>query len=240
MSSNLLLLKHKSVLFAEDDKIVQEQMSAILGMIFQTVFLAKDGEEALHIYEEKRPDILLLDIMMPGRDGLKLIAQIRQSDYTTPIVILTSFKKQDYLIKAANLAIDGYLIKPVALQSIIDTMCSAIQRTSQHNRIIKLSDNTYYNDGTKEILQNNHIVTLGVKEYELFELLLRNAPNVVTKDEIENRLWVDNPACDSAIKGLVLRIRKKLGDDVIHSVRGLGYRLHIAEDDSCQIGAYDE
>ena len=143
MSMDVLLLRNKNILLAEDDKVVREQMGATLEMVFREVFVVKDGEEAFRVYEEKKPDILLVDIMMPKKDGLKLVKQIREKDYDTPIVMLSSFSDQEYLMKALNLSVDGYLIKPIALQNIIDTLCSALKRRTSDVKIIRLAKDIY-------------------------------------------------------------------------------------------------
>ncbi len=227
MSIDLLLLKNKSVLFAEDDKVVREQMREILELIFKNVMIAKDGEEAFQMYEEKKPDILLIDIMMPKKDGLKLAKQIRQNDYNIPIVVLTSFVDRNLLMKSVNLSLDGYLVKPAGLNTITDTICKAIKRKSIDLKILKIAEGTYYNHGTKELTKNGKKISLGVKEQEFFELLLNNYTKTVTKEKIEHTLWIDKPACDSALKFLVSRLRKKLGKETIVSVRGIGYKLNF-------------
>jgi len=225
MSTDLLFLKSKSILFAEDDKIVREQMGDILSMVFKEVFIAKDGEEAHVLYEERRPDILLLDIMMPKKDGLKLVKQIRLEDYDTPIVILSSFSNQEYLMKALNLSIDGYLIKPVSLQSILDAMNNAIKRRTDDMRLLNIGKGVYYNANTKEMYKNGIAVSLGEKELKFLTLLIDNHSKVLAKEEIEERLWTEKPPCDTALKCIVSRIRKKLGNDLVVSVRGIGYKI---------------
>ena len=91
MIGNLLLLKSKTVLFAEDDKIIKSQITEVLEMIFKKVFSVEDGKKAYDVYQEEKPDILISDIKMPNMDGLTLIEKIRQTDYETPIILLTSF-----------------------------------------------------------------------------------------------------------------------------------------------------
>lgn len=226
MVKNLLVLKNKTVLFAEDDAIMREQTTEILSMIFKKVYTAKDGEEAYDLYEDEKPDLILTDIKMPKKDGLKLIKQIRQKDYTTPIVLLTSFADSDMLINAANLSIDGYLIKPIEFDQLILSVCSAIQRTQQDLGLIKLKPDLFYNASTQEIYYKGDVITFGAKEQELLLLLLRNRHKTITKEDIATALWPLDPICDSAIKNLILRIRKKLGEDLIVSVRGIGYRLN--------------
>ena len=226
MVNNLFILQNKSILFAEDDTVMREQTSEILEMMFQKVYTAKDGVEAYEIYEDYKPDIIITDIKMPKKDGLKLIKQIRKHDYTTPIILLTSFNDYTMLINAANLSVDGYLIKPIQLEQLTLTLCTSIQRIQKDLGLMKLREDLFYNIGTKEIFYKGMLVTLGAKEHELLELLIQRRHLVVSKEEIAEQLWPLDPICDSAIKNLILRLRKKLGDDLIVSVRGIGYRIN--------------
>lgn len=221
----MMLLKEKSVLFAEDDMITRVQMTEILGILFAKVYTACDGEEAYKIFEEESPDIIITDIKMPKRDGINLIKRIRQSNYKIPIILMTSFAEQKLLLDAANLSIDGYLVKPVELEKLTFAVCKAIQRTNKKEGLIALGRNLFYNSATKELYQNGIVVTLGVKEQELLVLLLHNRDRTITKEEIGRKLWPIDPICESAIKNIILRLRKKLGLDIIISVRGIGYRL---------------
>ncbi len=226
MIHNLLLLKEKTVLFAEDDTITRTQMREILEMLFAKVYSASDGEEAYTIFEEESIDIVITDIKMPKQDGLNLIRRIRQNNYTIPIILLTSFAEQDLLLNAANLSIDGYLVKPIELEKLTFAVCKAIQRTQKEEEgLIILGKKLYYNSATKELYYNGNVVVLGIKEQELLQLLIANRHKTVTKTEIGKALWPLDPICESAIKNIVLRLRKKLEIDIIISVRGIGYRL---------------
>ncbi len=216
MIGDLLLLKDKSILFAEDDKVARVQMTDVLSMIFGKVFSAKDGEEAYRMYEDEKPDLIITDIKMPKIDGLKLVKQIRRNDYDTPIIMLTSFAEQDLLMSAANLSIDGYLVKPVELGGIVDTICKAMKRTHREAGLIELGKDIFYNSATKELYQNGTLVSLGIKEQELLALLMSNKTKTVSKDEIARELWPLDPICESAVKNLVLRIRKKLGAESLY------------------------
>lgn len=229
MIKNMLLLKEKNVLFAEDDIITRTKMKEILEMLFAKVYTACEGEEAFRLYEDESPDIIITDIKMPKNDGLSLIKRIRQHNYKIPIILLTSFAEQELLLNAANLSIDGYLVKPVELEKLTFTICKAIQRTHKNEGLIVLGKNLFYNSATKELYNKGAVVMLGVKEQELLVLLLNNRHTTVTKDEIGKTLWPLDPICDSAIKNIILRLRKKLGIDIIISVRGIGYRLDTRE-----------
>lgn len=227
MIRNMVLLKEKSALFAEDDTITRIQMCEILEMLFRKVYAAEDGEEAYRIYEDESPDIVITDIKMPKSDGLTLVKRIRQHNYEIPIILLTSFAEEDLLLNAANLSIDGYLVKPVELEKLTFKICKAIQRTHKNEGLIILGKHLFYNSATKELYYNGSMVSLGIKEQELLLLLINNSHKTVTKDQIGKALWPLDPICDSAIKNIVLRLRKKLELEIIVSVRGVGYRLDI-------------
>jgi DNA-binding response OmpR family regulator len=225
MVNDVLLLKNKTVLFAEDDITMRTQIAEILEMLFKKVFVANDGSRAYEFYVEEKPDMVISDIKMPTMDGLSLIEKIRKSDYEIPVILLTSFTEQELLVNAANLSIDGYIIKPVDLNSLVKTINKAMQRASKNQGLIPLGKEIYYNTGTQEIYQNGEIVLLGYKELELIKLLISKFPKTVDKEEISETLWPYEAICESSIKNLVLRIRKKLGEEIIVSVRGIGYRL---------------
>jgi DNA-binding response OmpR family regulator len=225
MIRNMLLLKDKRVLYAEDDHITRTQTAEVLEMLFAHVYTASDGEEAYRIYEDESPDILITDIKMPKHDGLHLIQKVRRNNYTIPILITSSFTEQELLLNAANLSIDAYLVKPIELESLTFAICKATQRTSKSEGLIVLGKNLYYNAATKELYRNGAVVSLGSKEQELLALLLTNRYATLTKEDIAKNLWPLDPICESAIKNIILRLRKKLGIDIIVSVRGIGYRL---------------
>jgi DNA-binding response OmpR family regulator len=225
MAYDLQLLKEKRVLYAEDDTITRIQMTEILEMMFARVYVASDGEEAYTLYEDESPDLLITDIKMPKRDGLSLIRRIRQNNYKLPIILMSSFAEQELLLSAANLSIDGYLVKPVELDKLTQAIYKAVQRAHKNEGLIMLGENLYYNFATKELYQNGKVVVLGIKEQELLLLLLKDRSKTITKDEIGKALWPFDPICESAIKNIVLRLRKKLGVDIVISVRGIGYRL---------------
>lgn len=225
MVKNISQLKSKSVLIAEDDAITRINTIETLSMFFRKVFSASDGEEAYWIYEEEHPDIILADIVMPKKSGLKLAAMVRQKDYVTPIILMTSFTEKHMLLEAANLSVDGYLVKPVAFKSMLETIVKAVGRSHKEQEVVELGFNVIYNPQSKELFQNKILVALGSKEHELLKLLFSNPKKTFTKEEISQELWPLDTMCSSAVKSLVLRIRKKLSNELIVSVRNQGYKL---------------
>lgn len=229
MFNDVLFLREKTILFAEDDVIARTELTSVLEMLFKEVFIASDGLEAFRIYEDEAPDIVLTDIKMPKKDGLSLIRSIRSHDYKTPIVLMTSFAEQEILLDVANLSIDGYLVKPVELEKLTFALCKAVQRVHRGESLVFLGKKIFYNSAKKELYNDGEIIVLGVKEQELLVLLLKNSHRTITKEEIVQELWPLDAICDSAIKNIILRLRKKLGLDIIVSVRGIGYRLDTRE-----------
>lgn len=225
MINNILLLKDKSVLFAEDDEIIKKNITDVLKMLFKEVYTVNDGQKAYELYEEESIDLVITDIKMPLMDGLDLTEKIRKKDYDIPIILLTNFTQQEILMQAVNLSIDGYITKPIELEDLISTIQKSMKRVVKNKGIIPLSKNIFYSITTQEVYQNNKLIQLGFKELQLLKLLIKNYKKTVTKDEISSVLWPLESVSDSSIKNLILRIRKKLDEDIIISVRGIGYRL---------------
>lgn len=235
MSSDISHLKNKCVLIAEDDTMTRVHMIETLSMFFGKVISASDGEEAYWLYEDELPDIVIADIEMPKKSGLKLARMIRQKDYKTPFILVTSFTEKYMLLDAANLSLDGYLVKPIELGNMIDTILKAIDRAQKEESLVELGFDIIYNPSTKEIYQRKELVQLGNKEHELLKLLINSPAKTFSKDEISQKLWPLDSVCSSAIKNLILRIRKKLCSDLIVSVSGRGYRLATPPMSSSQV-----
>jgi DNA-binding response OmpR family regulator len=229
MQRDALILKTKTVLFAEDDAVMREHTAETLRILFDKVLLAKNGEEALALYEKEHADFVLTDIKMPQMDGLTLIKKIRERDYGIPVILLTGFAEQSMILSASNLSIDAYLVKPIELDSLVQSFLKASKRISNKTARIKINSSLDYDAKTKELFKDGKLVVLGYKEHELISLLLQNQDKTISKDEIVEKLWENDSTCESALKNLVLRIRKKVGFELIVSVRSIGYRIQMGD-----------
>lgn len=221
----MLAMKEMTVLFAEDDPAFREPMKETLEMFCKEVLPAKDGREALELYELRHPNLILTDIKMPGRNGLSLIREIRENDYRTPIVLLSSYGTQEILIETLNLSVDGFLTKPVHLDSLIGALVRSLRRNEEGVATVHLGENTRYNRKSGELSVNDKPVVLGKKERKMLDLLIEKHSGVLSKEEISRRLWPLDDVADSTAKMLVMRLRKKIGLGRIVSVKGLGFRL---------------
>ncbi len=232
MDADIFLFKQKTVLYIEDDRTTREQTSAVLNLMFKSVLTAKSAEEGLSIFDGGKVDLILADIGLPQKDGLSLVKTIRAENYRVPIVMLTSMSAQEQLLQAANLSIDGYIIKPFELSNLIKVLSKALQRSdSGKQQIVDFGDEILFNISTQEISVEGKIIPLGKKERELLEILVTAHPKTVSFEEIYSRLWPLESVGDSALKNLVMRMRKKIGDDLILCVKSAGYRVRLTPAD---------
>jgi len=227
MSKYQKLLKKYTILFAEDDATMRQATADILRVFFREVYVAKDGKEALECYEDEKPDIILSDIKMPFMDGLMLSQNIRQSNFTIPIILLTSYSDQKTLLEAANASIDGYILKPISLEAMLETFARIIPKIAPKKELISFANGLLYNTSSEELYKNGAVISLGVKEQKFLHLFIAHKEAVVHKEEIISAIWGIEEITESALKGLLNRLRAKLGDDAIISVKGSGWRLNL-------------
>ncbi len=224
--TDLILLREKVLLFAEDDKTIRDETSIVLSLIFKKVITAKDGEEAYEKYIDEQPDMILTDIKMPQKDGLELIEDIRKNDLNTPIILFSAYSDQKYLLKAINLNVDGYIIKPINLEKVMEVFSKSAKKFKDKGKsVVNFISGAVYNCSTNSIFFEEKSSSLAQKEYILLNLLLSNYPNITSKDEIIQRIWSNEEISDSAIKNIIARIRVKIGHESIVAVSGVGWRL---------------
>lgn len=216
-------MKNYTILYAEDDLNLANQVVDLLELLDFKVFYAKDGLSALEIIKEEKIDILLLDISMPRLDGLKLLEQIRQNDNKTPAIMITALSDSQTLLNAVELNICKYLVKPFDRLKLELALDKAIK---QINNLVKLSENVYLDMVTNELLVNDEVKKLSKKEFLLLEILLKSSPNIVDFYTICEYVYNDYDVSSDAIKSLVKNLRRKINDKgVIHNANARGYYI---------------
>lgn len=226
MEYNFLNLKQLKILFIEDDDMLLRECSETLNIFFSEVFSAASGKYGFELYEDKKPDIILLDLSLPDIDGFSIIKKIREKDCKTPIVILSGHSDSQTLLKAANCKIDGYLVKPIVLEELLVKLINALKRNGNKLSVIKFKNGIEFNFNTKEILRKENRMVLRAKEQQLLELFIENNSRVLTKEEIMDYIWPIEDVTESAFKNLLSRFRSKVGDDIIISYKSIGWRLN--------------
>lgn len=221
------ILKSSSVLLIEDDGRVREKFNRLLSVYVNKVYEASNGETAFDIYNKNKPCFIITDIEMPDINGLDFIETLRKKNDKVPIIITSAHSNKEYLLFSIKLQLIDYLIKPIVQDKLFQALEEAakiIKKTTLLN-VIKISDEIIYNPINKTVNVFNTLVRLTVSENKLLELLLLNRGNVVTKEMVEEKIYIFKEMSDTALKNIIYKLRKKLVKDVIKSVDKLGYTI---------------
>ena len=155
--------KNIKVLYVEDDDIARENGVEYLENFFDEIFEANNAIKAMQIYEKFKPQIIITDIQMPKVNGLEFIKQIRQKDKKTQIIVITAFCNQEYLLKAIELQLVKYLLKPVNEKNFEEALKLCLNSLNEDSsNIIKFDENSYFDIFNKTFVVKNEIVKLGL------------------------------------------------------------------------------
>lgn len=218
-------MENYKVLYAEDDEETSNNMTEILSMMFDNVFTAKNGEEALELYKKESPNIIILDIEMPLMNGLEVAKSIRKNDMNVPIVISTAYRDTEYLLEAIELKITTYILKPVVIQDLHRAIkkCKE-QLTCMPKETITINKDAYYDISARELYVNNKNVTLTNMEMQFLEYMIKNSNRVITYEEFENCLWEEGMT-SAAIRSIVRDLRNHICKEIIKNIPKVGYKL---------------
>lgn len=216
------------VLVVEDDEIARENAVEYLQDYFENIYEAADAMEALKLYEIYKPEIIITDIQMPKLDGLEFIKRVRQKDKKVQVIVLTAFCDKDYLLKAIELQLVKYLIKPINEKEFdlaIKTSLKSLE--DDESNIVKLKDGLVFDMFNLVLFKDEEIIRLRTKEIDLLKLLIKNKNRYVTYEEIENYIWQGQAMTKDALKTLVKNIKIKTAKELILNLSGIGYKIAI-------------
>ncbi|MBV5277839.1 MAG: response regulator [Campylobacteraceae bacterium] len=220
------ILRNSSILLVEDEEQLRASFAKVLLLYVDKVYTAGDGEEAFLIYTHQHPDIIITDIKMPKMNGLELIKKIRKENHHIPIIVTSAYTDQDFLLESIKLSLVEYIVKPIKesdLTRLLETSATILLEKSK--TIFKIDEHNAYDYENKILVQNKISITLTQKEIEFLEMLLAHKGNLVTRQLIEDKLYIYEEAPPSALKNLVFKLRKKIGDDIVETVGKLGYMI---------------
>jgi DNA-binding response OmpR family regulator len=217
-----------SLLYIEDELYIREMVVEYLQPYFSTIYEANNGKEALTIYGEKNPDIILTDIEMPQMNGLEFIEQIRQREFSTPAIILTAHTTNAYLFKAIELNLVKYLTKPLQEEELLETLEKTFKKIeSQNPTVFRLSEDHYYDTYNHTLTCQDEIISLTASQYQLLDLLLENKRCTVSPEQIEHTIWADKPMSSSALRSLIHTVRSIIGKESIKTISKMGYKINL-------------
>ena len=222
-------LKYLNVLYLEDDEEVQRNISSTISHFTKEVYSASNVEEALQIYKKERIDFILSDIDMPDINGLEFIKIVRKNDSFIPIVVITAYKTESFLMEAVRLNLEEYIIKPISYNVIKSCLMACVNKLEELNRLEILFDNGAKYNLSTNIFTNyiNENEILQYKEQLLLRLLIKNQNNVTYYSEIEGELWAEGSINKGSLKAFVRKLRQKIGHDSIITENEFGYRLAL-------------
>lgn len=227
MQKNLNILKSLSILYAEDDLVIQSSISRILKMFFKEVHIANDGNEALEIYQSKKPNVIILDYVMPNLDGYQTSKIIRELNKKIPIILVSAFTDKEKLLNAIELNLIKYIEKPILHDDLINVFNSVINSLEENNLLsTKLDESSSYSFITKKIIKNNEEINLTKNEVIFLELLLDKPNQLISKELIENGVFKESVE-ENTLRNMIYRLRKKLDSEIIVTIKDLGYLLKI-------------
>ncbi len=224
-------LKDASILYIEDDAITRKQLAKFLKSKCKVLYTAVDGKKGFDSYKKHAPDIVITDIEMPELNGLALARKIRAISLSTQIIIITAYKKDEYLLQAVNLQLTQYLLKPLNIEKITDALKLSSNYLNCNNANTKkiIINNGYYDIYTKEMIVNEQIVNLSKHERSLIELLIQKHPAPASYESINAHVY-DYCGSQNAMKLLAGSLRNKISKDSIVNISGFGYKLNIKDE----------
>ena len=215
-----------TLLYVEDEEGIQQNIHEILDCMFKDIYLARDGEQAYRIYEEKKPDLIITDIKMPKLNGIELVKRIRLTDSKSRVIITSAHTDLDYMLDATELHLIKYIVKPITEEKLTEALQGFID-SYEGGKLFPLIENWAY-DESKSIIKADGKEFMLTKKENIFLKLLVQKKRIITYEEIETILWdEDSVMTQNALRLFIKNFRKKLPKNSLRNVQGTGYRLVI-------------
>jgi DNA-binding response OmpR family regulator len=218
----------QSILVVEDEKDTNEAISQYLQYLGYKVISCYDGIEAVNKFREESIDIIILDIMLPGIDGMDVLKEIRKKDSTLPVLMLTAISEEDVQAQSFDNLADDYITKPFSMLILGKRVMALLRRTATETwnyKEINVDFSGY------SVTKNGDSIDVTPREIDVLKILLKNKGLVLSREQILNTVWEENfEVTDRIVDVYIKNLRKKLGIDCIITVKGVGYKLEEANE----------
>src|SRR5262249_21899822 len=224
------------ILVVEDEAKVARALKEGLEGEHYDVVVAKTGEEGFFRANAELFDLIVLDLMLPGRDGIEVLATLRKRGVQTPVLILTAKDAVEDRVLGLDSGADDYLVKPFALPELLARI-RALLRRGRIDQVLRFKAGDLEMDlVTRKVTRGNQVLDLTSREFELLEYLLRHQNQLVSREMLTREVWKEPSRAtplDNVIDVHIARLRKKVDQDfpikLIHTVRGVGFVLREGE-----------
>jgi two-component system alkaline phosphatase synthesis response regulator PhoP len=220
----------RTILIADDEPDILEIISYNLQAEGYEIITAKNGNEALELAKQHKPDLIILDVMMPGKTGFEVCKILRAlpSFQETVIIFLTALNDDSTQIKGLETGGDDYLTKPISPKVLISRVNALFRRIIKETGSVLQIGDLLIDREKYMVTSNNREIILARKEFELLALLASKPAKVFLRNEILQKVWgTEVIVGDRTIDVHIRKIRQKLGDDCITTVKGVGYKFQM-------------
>ena len=221
------LSKNLKILIVEDEKRLAQLLKDSISNSFFSVVIASNGEDGLKKFKSFKPDIIITDIMMPFCDGLEMTLKIKELDESIPIIVLSAHSDKEKLLKAIDLGINKYFIKPFDPEELLEHINKLALKLNKQKQS-KLKEDFIFDNNSLSLYKNNSLISLTKREKELFYLLIKHKNQLVTTKDLKENLWSDE-VNDEALRTFIKRVRIKTSKDLIENVSGQGYLISVLD-----------
>lgn len=218
------------VLIIEDNRDLVANIVDYLEARGHSTDWAADGITGLHLATTTGPDVIVLDLALPGLDGVEICARLRRERYAIPLIMLTARGELDDRVQGLNVGADDYLVKPVALRELEARLQAQLRRArgGVAQPRWQVAD-LVLDDATRQVTRASQPVELTRLDYDILRVLMRESPAVVARGRLEAEIWGDEPPGNDTLRAHIHRLRRAVERDdrpaLLHTVHGIGYRL---------------
>jgi two-component system response regulator MprA len=222
------------ILVVDDERAVRDSLRRALELEGYEIELAEDGRQALERLEaEAQPDALILDVLMPGPDGLEVCRRLRRTGSRVPVLMLTARDEVENRVAGLDAGADDYVTKPFALEELLARLRALLRRTTPETGDVLRFADLELNPSTREVSRSGEPIELTRTEFSLLELFLTNPRQVLTRSIIFERVWgYDFGPTSNSLDVYIGYLRRKTEEGgntrLIHTIRGVGYALREA------------
>lgn len=215
------------IFLLEDDTMLCESINEYLVSIGHCVFTCANGDEALKKIQHESYDLLLLDINVPGINGLELLEKLHELKIRTTSIYISALVDIEGISRAYDLGCYDYLKKPFHLKELALRIDKVMQNTALPQSHLRLSKSYSYDVSTSTLMCENSAQMLSKRQLQIIDLLARNRGRIVEFDQFRAYIWDDDYVDNATIRAEVSRLKKSLKEDFIQNIRALGYMIDI-------------